>query len=166
MFGPQSAWPWARGGIAYEGNSMYLSTHFTLEELTASQEAIRKGIDNAPTPDVVTNLKRTALGLEQVRTRLGAPIIISSGYRSPALNAAVGGAKDSQHMIGEAADFICPGFGSPATVVSALMDSGIKFDQLIQEGKWVHISFSAKPRHQVLTAHFLNGVASYTPGIA
>lgn len=130
---------------------MRLSPHFTLEELTVSQTAARRGIDNTPPADVIERLKRTALGLEAVRIRLAAPIIISSGYRCPELNAAVGSKPGSQHTTGEAVDFVCPGFGSPATVVSALQDAGIEFDQLIEEyGRWVHISFSPRNRRQVL----------------
>lgn len=130
---------------------MNLSPHFTLAEMTVSETAARRGIDNDPPPDVVERLKHTALGLEAVRTRLGAPIVVSSGYRSPALNAAIGGAQNSDHTRGDAADFICPGFGAPSTIVSALKDSGIQFDQLIEEfGRWVHISFGPRMRGQVL----------------
>lgn len=131
---------------------MNLSPHFTLAEMTVSQEAARRGIDNTPPPAVIDALKKTAQGLEAVRVRLGcAPIIVSSGYRSGALNAAIGGAKYSQHMTGQAADFLCPGFGSPVEVAAALRDSGIEYDQLILEfGRWVHISFAPNPRRQAL----------------
>ncbi len=130
---------------------MNLSPHFTLAEMTVSETAARRGIDNDPPPDVVERLKHTALGLEAVRIRLGAPIVVSSGYRSPALNAAIGGAQNSDHTRGDAADFICPGFGAPSTIVSELKDSGIQFDQLIEEfGRWVHISFGPRMRGQVL----------------
>lgn len=130
---------------------MNLSPHFTLAELTVSETAARRGIDNDPPPDVVERLKHTALCLEAVRILLGAPIVVSSGYRSPALNAAIGGAQNSDHTRGDAADFICPGFGAPSTIVSALKDSGIQFDQLIEEfGRWVHISFGPQMRGQVL----------------
>jgi len=145
---------------------MNLSTHFTLAELTASQTAVRRGIDNNPPDDVVKNLEHLALGLEGVRTVLGCPLIINSGYRSPALNTAVGGARDSQHKLGLAADFIAPGFGSPVQVARAISASGIKFDQLICEGNWVHVSFTATPRRQVLTATFKDGQARYSPGLA
>jgi zinc D-Ala-D-Ala carboxypeptidase len=131
-----------------------LSTHFSLEELIATQH---RGIDNTPPADVVTRLARTAQGLEAVRTRLGVPVIISSGYRCPALNHAVGGQPSSQHLVGEAADFIAPQFGPPATVVSALVDCrDVDFDQLIEEHgagvSWVHVSFVSDraPRRQVL----------------
>lgn len=130
---------------------MNLSPHFTLAEMTASQTAARKGLDNDPPPEVLERLKRTALGLEAVRVILGAPLIISSGYRSPAVNKAVGGAKNSQHLTGEAVDFICPGYGSPAQIVRTLVASGIKFDQAIVEfDRWVHLSFTDKPRRQAL----------------
>ena len=132
---------------------MNLSAHFTLTEFTDSQTAARQGIDNTPPADVLERMKRTAQGLEAVRVRLGcAPVVISSGYRSPALNAAIGGAKASQHMTGEAADFTCSRFGSPAEIAAALVDSGIAYDQLILEfGRWIHISFSDKPRHHALS---------------
>lgn len=71
----------------------------------------------------------------------------------------------NQHMCGMAADFTAPFFGTPLQVARAIVASKITFDQLIQEGTWVHISFSAKPRRSVLTAKFTNGVASYSPGL-
>lgn len=129
---------------------MNLTPHFTLEEMTATQH---RGIDNTPpTLTVIDALRRTAMLLEQVRTRLGVPVLVSSGYRCPELNAAVGGQKASQHLLGQAADFIAPAFGTPTTVVSALRDAvGLDYDQLILEfGRWVHISWSATPRHQAL----------------
>lgn len=131
---------------------MNLSPHFTLAEMTVSQTAARRGIDNTPPPEVLARLRKTAQGMEGVRVVLGgAPILISSGYRSPAVNSAVGGAKSSQHMTGEAVDFTAPRFGSVVEVFEAIRRSGIKYDQIIQEfGSWVHISFSDKPRGQAL----------------
>lgn len=131
---------------------MRLSPHFTLAEFVTSQEAARRGIDNTPGPDVVDRLRRTATGLEAVRIRLGgAPLIVTSGYRSSELNRAIGGAANSQHMRGEAADIICPAFGGPVEVAAALRDSGIEYDQLILEyGRWVHVAFSDRPRHMAL----------------
>lgn len=130
----------------------WLSPHFTLDELTVSQTAARLGLDNDPGPEVLAALKRTALGLEAVRVRLGgAPILVSSGYRSPAVNAAVGGSPSSQHMRGEAVDFTSPRFGTPRQIVDALADSDVPYDQLILEfGRWVHISFSGTPRRHAL----------------
>ena len=132
---------------------MNLTDHFTLEELTLSQTAARLGLDNEPPPAVVDALTRTAHGLEMVRVLLQAPILISSGYRSQYVNRAVGGAANSQHILGEAADFTAPGFGPPEMIVRAIMRSTrpIPYDQLIVEfGNWVHISFSREPRHQAL----------------
>ena len=130
---------------------MNLSTHFHLDEFINSQTAARQGIDNNPTTSVLLRLQRTALGMELVRNLLGAPVLISSGYRSPALNKAVGGAANSQHMTGEAVDFTCPGFGTPAQVVEAIKGSSIPYDQCIAEfSRWVHISFADKNRRQTL----------------
>lgn len=144
---------------------MNLSEHFTLEELTASQTATRKGIVNQPGTVELNNLKRLALTLEEVRTLLGHPIKISSGYRCKDLNKAIGSSDTSAHVKGLAADFTCPDFGDPKAVAKKIAESGIVFDQLIYEGTWVHIGLSTGiPRKQTLTAHF-NGGTSYTPGI-
>jgi zinc D-Ala-D-Ala carboxypeptidase len=131
---------------------MDLSANFTLEELVHSQTAERQGIDNTPTPAIEANLGLLAHGLETVRALLGRPMIISSGYRSPALNAAVGGAANSQHMLGLAADFTCPAAGTPADICKLIQASDIAFDQLIYEYTWCHISFVvSNPRRQTLT---------------
>jgi len=129
-----------------------LSTHFSLAEFTTSQTAARRGIDNTPPPEVMAALHRTALGLEMVRALIQAPIQITSGYRSPALNKAVGGSARSQHTRGEAADIVAPGFGTPAELVRAIVaHPEIAFDQCILEfGSWCHISFTDKPRRQAL----------------
>ena len=143
-----------------------LSEHFTLEELTFSATAQRKQIDNKPPAEVLENMKRLAAGLEEVRAALGnKPMRINSGYRSPKLNRAVGGARLSAHMAGYAADFVCPDFGSPLKIVKALAATGIQFDKLIQEGTWVHISFAPEARRQMLTAHFGPNGTSYTAGV-
>ena len=135
---------------------MMLSPHFALSEFCVSDTAARRGIDNTPPGHVIQALERTALGLEAVRVRLGtAPITITSGYRSLPLNRLIGSRDSSQHVMGEAADFICPRFGTPAEIVAAVRDSGIPFDQLILEyarngGGWVHMSFTDRPRRMAL----------------
>lgn len=136
---------------------MYLSTNFTVDEFIASQCAAREGIDNDLPIELLPAARQTAYGLEMVRTLLGdKPILISSGYRSAALNKAVKGSNGSQHLVAEAVDFTCPTYGTPAQIVQALVKSPIPFDQVIQEystsknGGWVHISFSGKGRRQAL----------------
>lgn len=143
---------------------MKLSEHFTLAELTASQTAARLGLNNDPTPRIVENLTFLASRLEEVRALLKAPMVVTSGYRSPVVNDAVGGSAMSQHRFGLAADFIAPAFGDPFEVASAIKASPIQFDQLIHEyGRWVHISFvRANPRRQALST-FKPGL--YLPGI-
>lgn len=138
---------------------MDLSRYFTLEEMTASQTAVRKNIDNKPSPEIIENLKDTCVQADRVRELLGSPMIISSGYRSLKLNAAIGGSKTSSHVQGYAMDFRCPGFGTPHEVFDflkkSLRDSGIKFDQLLLEfpqssGCWLHIGFGPEMRGEVL----------------
>lgn len=122
---------------------MKLSRNFSLAEFEASETAARRGIDNQAPPEVVNALMYTAQGLEVVRQALGGhPVIITSGYRSPELNRAVGGSASSQHMRGQAADIIVPGFGRPLEVCRRILEAGLVFDQLIHEfGGWTHISF-------------------------
>jgi zinc D-Ala-D-Ala carboxypeptidase len=133
---------------------MRLSRYYTLARLIHSDIARAEGIDNSPPPEIVANLRLLARGLDRVRLLLRQPLEISSGYRCEALNRAVGGAPRSQHAQGLAADFICPGFGSPLCVARAIRDSSIAFDQCILEyDRWVHLSFSAAPRKRVLTIH-------------
>ncbi len=135
-----------------------LTAHIALEELTTT---LHRGIDNAPPPEVVANLRRTAERMEHVRAILGdRPITVSSGYRSPALNRAVGGAPRSAHLSGQAVDFNCHGFGPPLAVCRALAASDLSFDQLIEEGTWVHISFAPPLRRQILTRKPGGGYAS------
>jgi zinc D-Ala-D-Ala carboxypeptidase len=135
-----------------------LTPHFTLEEFTDSQTAARKGIHNIPPENSQErkNIQRTAETMEQVRTILGdKPILISSGYRSPQVNAAVGGSKSSAHMSGLAVDFSCPGFGTPKAICHKLHPhmKELGIDQLIHEyDTWVHLGLSASaPRHMAMT---------------
>ena len=143
---------------------MNLTEHFTLEELCFSSTAERLGIDNTPPEDIVANVSVLARGLEQVRALLGKPMHIDSGYRCVALNSAVKGAQDSAHLRGFAADFICPEFGQPLGIVRVVSNSAILFDQCIQEGTWVHISFDPRARQEIMTAHFGPNGTTYTLG--
>lgn len=132
---------------------VHLTPHFSLHELTHSDTAVARGIDNTPTAAVLANLQRLASVLERVRAVLGVPIHISSGYRSPDLNRAVGGVANSVHMFGLAADITAPAFGTPLQVAQAIQAAGIEFDQLIHEyGRWVHIGLrDGEQRGQLLT---------------
>jgi len=133
---------------------MRISEHFTLDEMTASEYAARTGTPNKPGPAEVANLCRLAQTLEQVRDAIGKPIIINSAYRSPAVNAAIGGAHNSAHMRGLAADIKVGGM-TPYEVCQRIMRASIEYDQLILEfGAWVHIAISDTgnvPRNQELT---------------
>lgn len=131
-----------------------LSRYFTLARLIASETARERSIDNTPPLELIPNLKLLARGLDRVRRYLGHPLEISSGYRCPALNAAVGGTPSSQHVQGLAADFTCSGYGPPLAVARALRASPIAFDTLIAEfGDWIHLSFTTNPRRRVLTIY-------------
>jgi len=146
-----------------------LQQSFRLSEFLRSDTAVRRGLDNVPKPTEMANIRHVlAPGMQRVRNCLGVPVHITSGYRSPEVNRAVGGSGNSQHSQGLAADFVAPEFGLPRAVARYLMERSaeIRYDQLIWEGAWVHISFVAdRPRSQALTAHFAAGGVSYTPGV-
>jgi hypothetical protein len=143
-----------------------LTVHFSLEELVHSDKAAELGIDNTPPKELLPNLLAVAVGLEQVRLLLGVPMRIDSGYRDPQLNDAVHGVHHSAHEEGYAADFVAPDFGTPEEIVERIAASGLEYDQVIQEGTWVHLSFAPTMRKQVLTAHFSasGGPTTYTLG--
>ncbi|RAS20555.1 MULTISPECIES: D-Ala-D-Ala carboxypeptidase family metallohydrolase [unclassified Pseudomonas] len=142
---------------------MYITPHFTLAEMTASQTAAREGLDNTPSLAVMSNLRLLCLALEQVRALFDSPIIVSSGYRSSAVNTRIGGASNSQHVRGLAADFTVVDIDS-REVVRRVSESAVAFDQLILEfDSWVHLSVSvAVPRREVLTIRKGTG---YLPGL-
>ncbi len=132
--------------------------YFTIEELCASDTARRRGIDNRPSAAIAGKLQTLIEQLlDPIRAAWGAPITINSGYRSPKLNAAVGGVSTSQHLKGEAADITV---GSTADnkrlfdkIVELQKAGRIAFDQLIDESgyKWIHISYRAGAnRNQIL----------------
>ena len=130
-----------------------LSRYFTLAEMTVSETAARRGLSNKPTPEALESLKRLAVTLDRIRAALGHPVVITSGYRSPEVNASVGGSKTSAHCKGLAADFTCPGYGTPLEVAKAIAAMGLEFDQLIHEyGTWVHLGLAdGRARKQLLT---------------
>lgn len=145
-----------------KGKAMKLSNHFTIDELTVSQEAARNGISNAPNEDVIENLRKLcAKVLEPLRVALGSPVVVTSGYRSPEINKMIGGNPTSQHMTGQAADIIVPGLTSHE-LFHKINELELPFDQLIEEfGRWVHVSYSDNPRGQKLLARFENGKTMY-----
>lgn len=147
--------------------SLQLSPNFYLSEFLISDNAVRAGISNTPDPLSVQNLFRLAKMMEQVRALLGnRVIVVSSGFRSPAVNALAGSSSTSEHLHGDACDFVCNGFGTPRQVAAAIAKSGIKFGQLIQEfGGWVHISTPGKFNQSVMTASIVNGKAVYSNGL-
>ena len=133
---------------------MNLSPSFTLEELTASETAVRYGIDNTPDNEVLMNLRRLALFLEEVRAAVGMPIHINSAYRSVEANRIVGGKSTSQHCKGAAADLKVKGM-TPDQVVRAIIKAGLNYDQVIREfDSWTHVSIpntkDEKPRKMAL----------------
>lgn len=129
---------------------MKLSAHFSLEEFTISSKALSMGVKNTPTPPHLDNLKRLAERMEAVRALFNRPIEITSAYRNPQVNAAVGGVPTSAHALGHAADFHVDGV-TDLEASKRIRDSGLKFDQLIYEkSRCVHISFDPRLRGQVL----------------
>ena len=135
-----------------------LTPHFKLSEFTKSSTATARKIDNTPSEQVISNLTLLCEQvLEPLRVHFNCPIIIGSGYRSPALNKAVGGVANSQHMTGEAADIHLPDNATGRKWFLWMMDN-LKFDQLIMEKStptstryWIHVSFSRhRCRQQVI----------------
>lgn len=151
-----------------------LTPHFKLREFTESATAMKHGIDNRPTPEVVENLQRLCTHtLEPLREKLGLPIIITSGYRTKELNEIiVHASRKSQHMSGQAADFyVAQGpvqgsrvQGSRELLIQAfrliIEDESIDFDQLIIYPTFIHVSYVSQERnrHQITKA---NGNGTY-----
>lgn len=136
----------------------YLSSHFTFQEVIKSSIADRYGIDNSIPADILPAIMNTAAHMELVRLALRGNVIdVDSWYRCLELNQLLKSKDTSQHLKGEAVDFICPDFGAPLEIVRTLSQNFklLQFDQLILEHTWVHISFNSipdgKPRGQVLT---------------
>lgn len=155
---------------------MKISEHLDLSEVTRSETAKRKGVSNEPTPEHLENFKKLAEHVfEPIRKHFGVPIHISSGYRSKALNAAIGGSATSQHCKGEAIDIDMDGSSNGVTnkMVFDYIKANIKFDQMIWEfgtdnaPDWVHVSYDSdgKQRGQILKAIKSNGATKYVPYI-
>jgi len=123
-----------------------MTPHFTLAELTHTDH---RTLDNTPNAGELANLQRLAEFLETVKTTLGGKaVMISSAFRSKAVNDAVGSRDTSSHRQGLACDFRVPGM-APDAVVRALLK--LPFDQIIREyDAWTHISIADKPRRQAL----------------
>ena len=129
--------------------------YFKLSEFINSSTANRLGIDNIPSFEVVDNLNRLAAYLDDIRAKFGKPILISSGYRCPMLNKAVGGVVNSQHLKGLAADLVCSDMEKLLSIIRETKG----FDQVITEHNkgsktyWIHVSVApvfGKPRNQVI----------------
>lgn len=153
---------------------MKISNHLSLAEVSRSETAKRKGINNTPSGEHLENFKKLAENVfEPIREHFNVPIHISSGYRSKELNAAIGGSSTSQHCTGEAIDIDMDGSSSGVTnknIFDFIKDK-LDFDQLIWEfgtdknPDWVHVSYEStgKQRKQILKAVRSGGKTSYLP---
>lgn len=151
-----------------------ISTHFSLAEMTVSAMAARKGLPNDPPAAAVLNLEQLCSKLlEPIRSIIGSPITVLSGYRSPLINELVGGSKTSAHLSGHAADINAYGYGSARELAKKLVQElktrNIPFDQIILEfDQWVHVGRvgpGGAQRHQVLTAKKIAGRTRYFEGL-
>ena len=150
---------------------MKISPNLTLKEVSKSLTATRRGIDNEPEGEHLSNLITLANNVFQpMREHFGKPIFVSSGYRSDKLNKAIGGSKTSQHCKGEALDLDNDGRGYPSNAdIFWYIYDHLDFDQLIFEfgsienPSWVHVSYKSEGnRKQVLRASKSNGRTVYT----
>jgi hypothetical protein len=125
---------------------MNLTQNFTIQEVNFSSTADRLGIDNTLPAALWDSVLKTAVGMEKVRAALGnKPVSIDSWYRCLELNRALKSKDTSQHLKGEAVDFICPTYGTPTQIAKFLLtnQSLIRWDQLILEHSWIHISWNS-----------------------
>jgi len=146
-----------------------LSENFTLEELTRSQTASRRDIDNEPHEAAVAELKRLCEAvLQPLRDSVGAPIIVSSGFRCVILNTTIGGSRNSDHLEGRAADIKAVG-ASVMELANLIDDIDLPVKQCILEfDRWVHVSIEESgidPRREFLTATRLEGATRYVNGL-
>lgn len=127
--------------------------YFTIKELCKSSTATYKGINNTPNSEIVNNLEQLVDNiLDPLRENYGKPIIVNSGYRCDALNKTVGGSNTSQHKYGLAADITAGSRLENRRLFTLIQKMNLPFDQLIDEKNysWIHVSFSKKPRKQIL----------------
>jgi len=151
---------------------MKLSTNFSLSELTKSEAATRLGLDNTPALQIIENLEALVENiLQPVRDKFG-PVVVTSGYRSPEVNKAIGGSTTSDHCKGQAADFEV--LGKDNRELAIWIAENMQFTQLILEfykpgvpdSGWVHCSYDpGNLKRQVLTAEKVNGKTIYSTGI-
>lgn len=152
---------------------MNLTKNFTLNELTQSETALRKGLNNAPTQEVITALQTLAVNvLQPIRDHYSRGVKVNSGYRSPEVNASVGGSKTSDHCKGMAADIEIPGL--PNVELAKYIKDTLQFTQVILEfytpgvpdSGWVHVSYDpTNLKRQALTAVKQDGKTVYLPGL-
>jgi len=151
---------------------MQISKHLSLAEVSRSETAKRKGINNTPSGEHLENFKKLAENIfEPIREHFKVPIHISSGYRSKELNVAIGGSLSSQHCSGEAIDLDMDGTSITNKQIFDFIKNNLVFDQLIWEfgtdnnPDWVHVSYEStgKQRKQILKAVKSGGKTSYVP---
>lgn len=145
---------------------MNLTKNFTLEEMLQSDTASRQGFKEQfnPNDEIIESLRLLCVNvLQPLRDKTDKAIIISSGYRCKRLNNAIGGASNSQHLIGEAADIKIEGI-TPFEVCKLIIELELPFDQIIEEfGVWTHVSFSTKNRKEKLKAYKQGRATKYKP---
>ena len=140
-----------------------LSKNFSLDEFTVSQAAERFGYNNTPSEEVISNLKELCVHvLQPLRDLVKVPVVITSGYRSPSVNAVIGGYYHSQHLEGKAADFLITSLTLPECFNQVYKN--LPFDQLIFEfGRWIHVSYNGNAnRRQAMVSKKVEGKVLYT----
>lgn len=138
-----------------------ISKYFTIEEMTASDYAVRNNIENIPNNQERSNLSILAnVILDKIRELVGVTVV-SSGFRCKKVNDGIGSGDYSQHPKGEAADLVFP-CQDLKFIFDKIKNSTIQYDQLIFEfGRWIHVSYSANPRRECLIAYKENGKTVY-----
>jgi zinc D-Ala-D-Ala carboxypeptidase len=152
-------------GLLFMNSPYFLSRFFTLNEMTHSQTAVRKGLRNDPNKAQVMALNALCINiLDPLREGMKSTIQINSGFRSLVLNWQIGGSSTSQHCKGEAADLVIPGMDL-MIVARQIVILKLPFDQMIYEGTWLHVShaMNGRQRGQVLKATFKSAGVSYAP---